>query len=129
MTAFFTIPGRVRERAGCWVIGHPPSSTNDYSGTVRSNTVDWKRRDRVATDEAAGLEAAFDQLKSVAKTSNFGELVEGREVHARLSALVGSWRKTLQKRIGDLTSLAQACRSGRTNLADANSSTADSLRA
>ena len=129
MTDFFTIPDRVREWAWRRVVGRPPSNTNDDSDTVRFNTIDWERRTQVAAVGVAGLEAALAQLTSVAKTDYLGELVEGREVHARLSALVGSWRKTLQKRIGDLTSLAQACRSAGTDLADADSSIADGLRA
>ncbi|GAB39022.1 MULTISPECIES: hypothetical protein [Gordonia] len=141
MTDFFTMPGGVvnlqsedgianldgKERSSMTYV-QPPGNTTDDGGTVRFNTIDWERRAKVAADGAAGLEEALAQLKSVARTNHFGELVEGREVHARLTALVGSWRTTLQEQIGDLTSLAQACRSAGAELADADSSTADGMR-
>ena len=142
MTDFFTMPGGVvnlQSEDGITNLGgterssmayvQPPGKTKDDGGTVRFNTIDWERRAKVAADGVAGLEEALARIESVGKANHFGDLVEGREVHARLSALVESWRKILRQQVGDLTSLKEACMAAGTSLTDADSSTADGLRA
>ena len=111
------------------MVGRPQSSTDDDSGTVRFSTIDWERRAKAAADGVAGLEEELARVKSVGKANHFGELVEGREVQTRLSALVESWRKIVRQQVGDLTSLKEACKAAGTRLTDADSSTANGLRA
>ena len=128
MTDFFTIPDRVREWAWRRVVGRPPSNTNDDSGTVRFNTIDWERRAKVAAEDVAGLREASNKLERVATSNHFGDLVEGLEVHARLRALVDSWRNSLQEQIDDLPSFAKGCREAGNALDDADASTTEGLR-
>ena len=142
MTDFFTMPGGVvnlQSEDGIANLGgternsmayvQPPSNTKDDGGTVRFNTIDWERRAKVAAEDVAGLWEASNKLERVATSNHFGDLVEGLEVHARLRALVDSWRNSLQEQIDDLASLANGCREAGSALDDADTSTAEGLRA
>lgn len=138
MTDFFTMPGGVvnlqsedgianlggTERSSMAYV-QPPSNTKDDGGTVRFNTIDWERRAKVAADGAAGLEEAVAALADVAAQNQFGDLVEGIEVHNRLNALVTAWKSTLRTQEVSLRSLAQRCKEAEASLSGGDSSSAD----
>ena len=118
MTDFFIMPGGVvnppDSSRSTMSYAQPPGNTvpkPDDGGIVRFNTVDWEARAKVAADGAEGLRAALAALADIDSSNQFGDLVEGIEVHNRLNALVDTWRRDLKSQIDSLTSLSTKCSS------------------
>ena len=129
MTDFFTIPGRVREWAWCRVVGRPPSNTNDDSGTVRFNTIDWERRTKVAADRVAGLRGVVATLPLIASSNYFGDMVEGQEVYRRLTSLLDTWSNKLVNQAEKLDTPAAQCNSAGASLSGEDRSAAAVIQA
>ena len=140
MTDFFTMPGGVvnlqsedgianldgKERSSMTYV-QPPGNTTDDGGTVRFNNIDWERRAKVAADARADIDSALESLKDVASVNYFGDLVEGIEVHNRLSALVLSWQDSLRQQANQLLTLEASCRSAKDLLTEGDSTVAQNI--
>lgn len=87
-----------------------PLDSKDPGGVVRFTTVDWEARARVAEESAVKLEEVLKTLNFALPNNYFGDCVEGREMYARATAAIDSWRESLRRQHDALKSLAIQCR-------------------
>ena len=99
----------------------------DGGGYVQFTPGEWKNRQAVAENAAAELEAVGKKLELVAVRNSFGDLQEGRDLHARVTALVREWCRGLDLQKQELRALATRCSIANAELHGADVSSASRI--
>ena len=87
-----------------------PLDSKDPGAVVRSSTVDWEARARVAEAGAERLQGVIEVLRTALRGNYFGDCVEGQAMYQRAKAAVDAWIDCLTNQRLQLNELARSCK-------------------
>lgn len=86
-----------------------PLDSKHPGAVVRSSTVDWEARARVAEAGAERLQGVIAMLAQAIPNNYFGDCVEGQQMYLRAKSAVEAWQRTLVAHRNALVVLATSC--------------------
>ena len=105
-----------------------PLGLHDPGAVVRSSTIDWEARARVASEAAYQLGELIATLTSALPNNYFGDCAEGRQMFSRATSAIDSWNRTLKLQRDSLLQLAAGCRDASSRIGKADGDGASGIQ-